>query len=224
MNITLLGHHFLQLAAEEQGVAVVPIEGMNENKLRELRTDAAKQEYRPAISTTITEVKQNFSCCNEFELGSLWKDVAFTIGAQLMSEYSRTGQSSMIDGPLFFTDLSLQKYPATDPSVRFGISPHRDQSAFINLVAILLISGPSSFCVCSDKSGRGASDVMARPGDLILMRGGGYGGGKLSRPYHFVGPIYDPYGRLTFGMRQLTSDVAEAAKVHSILAHEEPVA
>lgn len=219
MKIEILAHQFVQLSAVDQGVTVVRAEDMEES-LSELRKDAARYEYFHAIGHTKTNVTQNFSSCGEFGAGSIWRSLAIDIGLCLSREFARSGQSKMFESPLHFTDIALQKYPQTPEGVRYGISPHRDQSAFVNLVAVLLISGPSAFFVCKDKAGAGASDVMARPGDLILMRGGGYGQG-LPRPYHFIGKIDDPRERLSFGMRQISSDPAKAAELRNMFSPKE---
>lgn len=216
MKLSLSVINYLQLEAEEQGVTIISPQGINEAFLRELREDAAKQTYHSAMAHTPTSVTQNFGSCGDFEEGSIWKELAFDISKQLGSEFDRAGKSNMFaERPLHFTDLALQKYPQSAPGEKFGISPHRDQSGFVNLVAVLLISGPSAFFICKDKTGAGASDVVASPGDLILMRGGGYGG-NLPRPFHFIGKINDPYGRLSFGLRQVTSNAEEAAKIRDV--------
>jgi hypothetical protein len=216
MKISLSAVNYFQLAAEHQGATVIPVQGMTEAYLRELRSDAAKQEYHGAMTNTPTGVTQNFVSCSEFEDGSLWKELGFEISKQLGREYENSGQSQMFsERPLLFSDLALQKYVPSSEGSKYGISPHRDQSGFVNLVAVLLISGPSAFFICRDKGGGGAADVVARPGDLILMRGGGYGR-DLPRPFHFVGKIDDPYGRLSFGMRQVTSNGEIAAKIRNV--------
>jgi hypothetical protein len=98
--------------------------------------------------------------------------------------------------PLHLDSLSLQKYEQGS----IGITPHRDGLRYVNLVCIFVIAGQGRFFVCADRSGRGAVEIEAVPGNLILMRAPGFLGEDL-RPFHFVSEIR--LTRYSFGLRQL---------------------
>ena len=53
------------------------------------------------------------------------------------------------------------------------------------VVAILVLSGDGEFCVCQNRTGEGAVEVPARPGDLVLMRAPGLRGAG-PRPFHLL--------------------------------------
>ena len=52
--------------------------------------------------------------------------------------------------------------------------------------------------VVDDRDGAGAREIRAGPGDVILLRGPGYGG-RRARPFHFLSDITER--RLSFGLR-----------------------
>ena len=96
---------------------------------------------------------------------------------------------------LNFNALVLQKYDQGS----LGITPHRDQLSYINLVCVFMIAGQGRFCICADRSGNNAQAIDATPGRVILMRALGLLG-ATTRPFHYVTDIQAP--RYTFGLRQ----------------------
>ncbi|MES3004836.1 MAG: hypothetical protein V4690_01835 [Patescibacteria group bacterium] len=197
----------------EVGATVVPICRGRRTILQKARSLTKDVDFRPVMSQTPTGVAQNFQTFSGFENGDYWTRLACYISNKLGDEFEKHNSGSLFfNSRLFFTDLSLQKYGQSKKSDEFGISPHRDQSAFVNLVVILLISGPSSFFICQDKQGNERREILAKPGDLILMRGGDFRC-NLTRPYHFVGKVKDPNGRVSFSMRQVTDNPEEALKL-----------
>ncbi len=77
----------------------------------------------------------------------------------------------------------VQQYRGDDA----GIGPHRDFSRNVALIAIFTVSGktvlehlgpPPNYSIINSWT--------VTPGDLVLIRADGYGGRRLSRPYHRV--------------------------------------
>lgn len=103
--------------------------------------------------------------------------------------------SQLFSRPLYFDDLSLQKYlPGS-----LGITPHRDGRNRINLVCVFILKGQGKFYLCEDRSGKNAVELDSIPGNVILMRAPGFNGANF-RPLHFVSDIKNL--RITFGLRQ----------------------
>jgi len=82
-----------------------------------------------------------------------------------------------------------------------GITPHMDGKWYRRLVIVATVYGRAPFAVCGS---RDPDDVVerwiARPGDLVLMRGPGLAGHRDGRPFHLVeGPRRGE--RLSLGIR-----------------------
>lgn len=99
------------------------------------------------------------------------------------------------EGRLVFNDLMLQRYGVG----AVGITPHRDRTAYRNLVCLFILAGRGRFYLCDDRSGRGAREIRHEPGDVLLMRAPGFRGSD-QRPFHLVRDIQEP--RYVFGLRQ----------------------
>ena len=97
---------------------------------------------------------------------------------------------------LDFNLMVLQRYEENS----IGITPHKDGLSYINLVCVFVVGGRGRFYVCSDRSGRGATEIDASPGNVIFMRAPGLFGPEDNRPFHFVTDIRET--RYTFGLRQ----------------------
>ena len=95
-----------------------------------------------------------------------------------------------------FDSMALQR----NQGGSIGITPHKDGLSYINLVCVFVVGGRGRFYVCSDRSGRGAREIDASPGNVILMRAPGLFGPEDNRPFHFVTDIKET--RYTFGLRQ----------------------
>lgn len=216
-RIELTTKHICDLLDPDLGATTARIEGPTNALLAELTTLSRGLLYSPA-KQLVTGVSQNFLRVDKFEHEDLWHKLANKIAAELSENFFLLNRQKLLSSKLHFDDLALQHYPQSGPDDVYGISPHRDQSGFVNLVVVLLIYGPASFYICKDKSGAGAVEIKAKPGDLIIMRGGefGKGIGEFSRPCHFVGRVDDCRGRLSFGMRQVTQDPVGAERLRSI--------
>jgi len=104
-------------------------------------------------------------------------------------------RSTPFEGPLVFNDLMLQRYAVGE----LGITPHRDRTAYRNLVCLFVLSGRGRFYVCDDRGATNAHEIPNAPGDVLLMRAPGFLGSN-ERPFHFVRDIREP--RYVFGLRQ----------------------
>ncbi len=103
----------------------------------------------------------------------------------------------LFETPLSFNSMVLQRYEKGS----LGITPHKDGLSYINLISIFVIGGRGRFYLCSDRSGAGAIEIDASPGNVILMRAPGLmGTGSKERPFHYVTDIEET--RYTFGLRQ----------------------
>jgi hypothetical protein len=91
--------------------------------------------------------------------------------------------------------LILQRY---EPGC-LGITPHRDHIKYTALVAIVVLCGDGRFRVCADRSGRGAVEIPAPAGHVLLMRAPGFER-QGRRPFHFLDQVTER--RYSFGLRQ----------------------
>ena len=144
--------------------------------------DLAFRSAKPVIGEGERAVYQDFDIClsipQAHRLWQLTRAVEGLIAAAL---------GAMTEAPLEtlpLNDLVLQRYP---PGAR-GITPHRDHVRYVGLVVIVQMSGDGRFGLCADRSGTGARELDAGPGDGILMRAPGFGGSK-HRPFHFLDGI-----------------------------------
>jgi hypothetical protein len=84
-----------------------------------------------------------------------------------------------------------------------GITPHRDQRRFAQLVAVVTIAGSAPFTLCRNRSGDSIQTWQANEGSLVLLRGPGLAGDPDGRPMHTVGgPTGIP--RTSIGIRMYT--------------------
>lgn len=158
-------------------------------------------EYQPAHATT-TGVVQRFSYASVLspEVDHIWQETVARVAENLTEQFKILGQSDLLLGGEYIpNDSYIQRYSPSE----IGITPHKDQSAFLNLICILLVKGASSFHTCDDREYTNALGIPARPGDLIVMRGNGFNGENI-RPYHYVGEITQE--RISLGMRQMSHD------------------
>lgn len=96
--------------------------------------------------------------------------------------------------PFYFNEMSLQKYEVGS----IGITPHLDSARCQNLIVIFVLKGEAKFATCKDRSGAGAYNVHPKPGNVILMRAGGFDKSDY-RPFHFLSDVTEE--RIAFGLR-----------------------
>ena len=154
--------------------------------------DLAFRSAKPVIGEGERAVYQDFDICLSIPRPHpLWQLTQAVEG--LVADALGTMSEPPLEA-LLLNDLVLQRYP---PGAR-GITPHRDHVRYVGLVVIVQLSGNGRFGLCTDRSGAGASELAARPGDGLLMRAPGFGGAK-DRPFHFLDGI--TVERYSLGMR-----------------------
>jgi hypothetical protein len=96
-------------------------------------------------------------------------------------------------------EISIQRYRPGS----VGITPHRDQRRYAQLVAVVTIAGSAPFTLCRNRAGDPIQIWQAHQGSLVLLRGPGLAGDPDGRPMHSVG---GPTGtsRTSIGIRMDT--------------------
>ena len=181
-------------AMRKDGACARPVlaKRFRESLLDEAR-GAPYRRGRAVVGSGAATVRQDLSYCAEFADGSRFRALARRF--HLLVVESLTA----LDGypfatPLVFNDLMLQHYAAGG----FGISPHRDESRYVNLACIFVLEGGGGFYVCEDRQGTGAREISAPPGWAIFLRCPGLRGAS-DRIFHTVADLDAP--RTTFGLR-----------------------
>lgn len=160
--------------------------------------DAARGSGFRAARTQVGEgerlVRQHMEVCEHFPARSIFR--LFTGEFQnIWDEFQAQASFNPFEGRLVFNDLMLQRYSVGE----VGITPHRDRTAYRNLVCLFVLEGKGRFYVCDDRTGSGAREIPHVAGDVLLMRAPGFLG-SAERPFHFVRDIQSP--RYVFGLRQ----------------------
>lgn len=219
-TVSLNERNIVELLDPDRGITTTSISEMTSELLAELNQQAAELDYDPA-KNVVTKVEQNFRACGEFPDDSVWRQMATQFADGLEHSFRRHNKLELLpERPLNFTDLAVQHYPQTTGDQKHGIGIHTDHKDFVNLVVVLLLHGAANFYICQDRQGNGSVEIQAEPGQLMIMRGGGFASGGLSRPLHYVGPI-DKRGRTSFGLRQLSSDPEAAARLRKLFSGEQ---
>ena len=182
-------------ALAQSGALAVPLleRGFRLSLLQAARASPFR-EARPLVGREGREVCQRMEVCGQFPGDSIFR--VFSRAFQtLWDDWLAEVPDSPFEGPLKFNDLMLQRYSVGE----VGITPHRDRTAYRNLVCLLVLEGEGRFYLCSDRQGRDAREIPHQAGDLVLMRAPGFQG-SAERPFHFVRDIRSP--RYVFGLRQ----------------------
>ncbi len=97
-------------------------------------------------------------------------------------------------------EVAVQRYQPGS----VGITPHRDQRRYAQLVAVITIAGSAPFTLCRNRAGDPIRTWQADEGSLVLLRGPGLAGDPDGRPMHLVGgPTGTP--RTSIGIRMDTA-------------------
>ncbi|MGH3695512.1 MAG: hypothetical protein ACRDRX_16250 [Pseudonocardiaceae bacterium] len=98
------------------------------------------------------------------------------------------------------TEVAVQRYQPGS----IGITPHRDQRRYAQLVAVITVAGSAPFTLCHNRAGEAIRTWQADAGSLVLLRGPGLAGNPDGRPMHLVGgPTGTP--RTSIGIRMDTA-------------------
>ena len=163
---------------------------------RSLLEEASAAPYRRARTLVVegTEaVRQDLRYCAEFPMVSRFRVLAHRFH-DLLERRLRVLDIYPFATPLVFNDMMLQHYSADGA----GISPHRDESRYINLACIFVLDGGGGFYLCEDRQGRGAREIAAAPGWAIFLRCPGLEGAS-GRVFQYVSGL--EAARTTFGLR-----------------------
>ena len=97
-------------------------------------------------------------------------------------------------------EVAVQRYQPGS----LGITPHRDQRRYAQLVAVITVAGSAPFTLCRNRAGDPIQTWQADAGSLVLLRGPGLAGEPDGRPMHSVG---GPTGtlRTSVGIRMDTA-------------------
>lgn len=186
-------------ALAQSGALAVPLLS---DESRYSLLDAARvsrfRTARPSVGQGERQVCQRMEVCGQFPDDSIFRTLNRefqTFWDAWLIEGLAQGLASPFEGRLNFNDLMLQRYGVGE----VGITPHRDRTAYRNLVCLFILEGQGRFYLCNDRQGRGAREIPHQAGDVVLMRAPGFQG-SVERPFHFVRDIQAP--RYVFGLRQ----------------------
>ncbi|MCF7865331.1 MAG: hypothetical protein K9M11_02390 [Candidatus Pacebacteria bacterium] len=216
LRFDLTASNVEELLNPNQGVTVIKPQGDIAKLLEELRKQAPTFNFVNSLAVTTTNVKQNFKAFGDFQDGDIWTQLGKVVSGTLRDGFEKLGYADVFQQPLALDDLTLQYYPQSKPEDLFALSPHRDQSGFINLVVVFLVYGPSAFFICKDREGTTPiepQEIQSNPGDIVVMRAGGFNKDTSLRPCHFVGRVENSEGRLTLALRQITDDKTKLQKL-----------
>ena len=94
-------------------------------------------------------------------------------------------------------EVAVQRYHPGS----LGITPHRDQRRFAQLVAVITVAGSAPFTLCRNRAGDPIRTWQAGQGSLVLLRGPGLAGQEDGRPMHLVGGPTGGTPRTSIGIR-----------------------
>ena len=97
-------------------------------------------------------------------------------------------------------EVAIQRYQPGS----LGITPHRDQRRFAQLVAVVTIAGSAPFTLCRNRAGDPIQTWQADEGSLVLLRGPGLAGHPDGRPTHTIGGPTGGTSRTSIGIRMDT--------------------
>jgi hypothetical protein len=182
-------------ALDETGALAVPL---LDDTFRISLLEAARacrfRPARPLVGKGERLVRQRMEVCEHFPADSIFR--VLTRQFQELWDAGLAGAATNpFEGRLVFNDLMLQRYSVGE----VGITPHRDRTAYRNLVCLFILEGRGRFFVCDDRSARGAREIPHAAGDVLMMRAPGFRASP-ERPFHFVRDIRSP--RNIFGLRQ----------------------
>lgn len=178
------------------GAASLPL--IDQERRLELLEAARGAAFRPAresIGNGENTVYQRMEVCDTFPGESIFFRLRDEFQALWDVSFSRLSPYPF-ESPVFFNDLMLQRYSEGE----LGITPHRDRTAYRNIICLFVIDGYGRFMICEDRAGTNAVEIENAPGDLVLTRAPGCGG-LTRRPFHFVRDITST--RYVFGLRHL---------------------
>lgn len=96
-------------------------------------------------------------------------------------------------------EVYVQRYGAGSA----GITSHRDRKTFVRLIGIVSLGAPAEFQTSLQRGGPPLARFPVESGDLVLLRGHGFGKRPDRRPFHAVsGPESGVRYSVTFRMNR----------------------
>jgi dihydroneopterin aldolase len=136
-------------------------------------------------------VQQNFTYFREYPKDNFLWNIAYEL-EQYLHQETEGLPYQVFETPLTFTEVSSQIYEVGE----LGISFHKDESRFRNIIVICVIEGVSEFSAITQ---RGEITITGKRGDVIFMRAPGFMQTDI-RPMHMVKNIISK--RLSISFRQ----------------------
>jgi len=180
----------------EPGAIALPL--LQDHYRQRLLAEARLYRYRPArkeVGRDHERVQQRMDVEPNFRENSIFHELTRNFASLFASSLD---ESNPFEDDVQFNDLMLQRYTVGE----VGITPHRDRTAYRNIVVLIVLCGRGRFCISDDRDATAAVEIPNGPGDMILMRAPGFlgaSGSELPRPFHFVHRITET--RYVFGLR-----------------------
>lgn len=178
----------------QQGAAFAA-RAVTQSSCDQLAAELVSGPYRP-LQPLIGKVRQEAESF-EVPVGQLQQQYPLLNGlcGELVRQIHAHGLPGWVPN-----DVAVQRYQPGS----IGITPHRDQRRYAQLVAVITISGSAQFALCRNRDGDPTRTWQAGEGSLVLLRGPGLNGDPDGRPMHLVGgPTSNP--RTSIGLRMDTA-------------------
>ena len=188
---------FAEIVARLRADGAVAVPVLRPAYRTELLAEAARHPYRRGreeIGSGDRLVRQGLDYCDELDAHGRLSALVGRVQAFLEVGFRRLPVYPFAT-PLQLHEPMLQHYRPGS----IGITPHRDQANYINLVAVIVLGGGGQFFVCTDRQGTGLREIAAAPGDMVLLRCPGFTGAE-QRVFHGVRDIAE--ARYSLGLRQ----------------------
>ncbi len=95
--------------------------------------------------------------------------------------------------------IEIKRYPKDS----LGLTPHMDQSAFVNLISVFVLEGEAPFYIYGQDRKTVLSELDSSPGSLILLRAPRNRQERDLRPMHGVGRVTQERYTITFREQSL---------------------
>ncbi len=181
---------------DRKGACAVPL--LSAELCHQMKMEAERFQFKAAEKEYgKNRVRQRFNYFRRYPPESLLWKVGRMLG-QKINEGAIENTEPMFQSPLRFNEVSAQRYTPG----KLGISPHRDEKRYKNIIAICVVEGNAEFYTTTDRVGGIEMPIPVKPGDVIFMKAPGFKNCDLC-PLHAVRNITSP--RLSITYRHDTS-------------------
>lgn len=126
----------------------------------------------------------------------------FALRDRYADVYNRTARHASFSPSSSLNSIAVHRYWEGS----LGITPHRDESGFVNLISVFVLSGTARFYICGARDQYRPQRIRASwhpgAGDLILLRAPRSDAEHAWRPLHGVGPVTAERYTITFRERR----------------------